>query len=165
MPTRTLTATVASNDDARRAVEALSLHGVDGRRIHVSDPGRTGAPTSRAADRSTDARVARRLGSRAVRGLAVGVLVGAVLGALVLGVIGGGTTSLLLGALGGAFAGAGIGVLAGLQSTPTMAPAWEDANAVGPGVRRLVVDEVTDDEVDALRTLLERHARVVWTDA
>ena len=161
MPGQTLVATAASSTDARRAVEALSMHGVDGGRIHVTDPrhGDAGRPTT--DDRATDASVVRRLGTRLVQGIGVGALVGAVLGALVLLLVAEDSTAALVGAVGGAIGGGGIGAAAGLLSTPSMATAWEDANAPGPGVRRVMVTDVGPGEEAELLALLRRHARDV----
>lgn len=156
-----MTATAASADQARAAVEALSLHGVEGRRIRVVDPARTDDGPPAQDDRGTDARVARRLGGRMLRGLLVGGLVGAVFGAVVVAVVVSAPSSALVGALGGAVAGGGLGAVVGLQATPSMATAWEDANAPGPGVRHVIVDDVEDTERDALRAVLSQHARDV----
>lgn len=164
MAVRRLVATVASNRDARRLVEALSMHGVDGGRIQVQDPshGEQGRPTS--DDRATDASVLRRLATRLGGGVLLGALVGAVVGALVLGLVAGQLAVAVAGAFAGGIAGGGLGALVGLQSTPSMATAWEDANAPGPGVRHVVVTDVDPDEDRALRAVFERFARGVRLD-
>lgn len=161
MPTRRLTATTASNRDARRAVEALSMHGVDGGRIHVEDPAHGDAQRPASGDRATDASVVRRLGSRLLTGVGVGAAIGAVVGAIVLALVAGDPAGAVLGALGGAMAGGGLGAVVGLQSTPSMATAWEDANAPGPGVRRIMVTDLDPREEAELRGVLDRHARDV----
>lgn len=165
MATR-LTATAGSADDARAAVEALSLRGVEARRIHVVNPAHDGQGRPTSDDRATDARVLRRLGRRFLTGVLVGGLTGAVLGAIVLALVTGTSSAVFFGALGGATAGGGLGAVIGLQSTPSMATAWEDANAPGPGVRHVIVDEVRDAEREDLRDVLGRHARDVrFSDA
>lgn len=161
MTNPSLVAIVATSRDARRAVESLSMHGVDGGRIHVTDPRHGGAGRPTSDDRATDASVMRRLGTRLVQGIGVGALVGAVLGALVLLLVADDSSAALVGALGGAIGGGGIGAAAGLLSTPSMATAWEDANAPGPGIRRVVVTDVDPREEAELRALLRRHARDV----
>lgn len=161
MPHTTLVATAASADEARRAVEALSMHGVDGRRIHVADPANPRASHGRVEDRATDRRVLRRLGSRLATGIGVGALVGAIVGAIVLGMVGATMLAAIVGAGAGAMAGGGLGAAVGLQSTPSMAPAWEDANAPGPGARHLTITEVADHEQAELLALLRRHTRSV----
>lgn len=137
------------------------MHGVDGGRIHVTDPrhGDAGRPTS--DDRATDASVVRRLGTRLVQGVGVGAVVGAVLGAVLLMLFADDSSATLVGAISGAIGGGGIGAAAGLLSTPSMATAWEDANAPGPGIRRVVVTDVDPGEEADLRTILQRHARDV----
>lgn len=161
VPHTTLVATTASADDARRAVEALSLHGVDGGRIRVTDPARPRSSRGVDEDRATDRRVLKRLGSRLATGIGIGALAGAVVGAAVLGVVAATSVATLVGAAAGAVAGAGLGAAVGLQSTPSMATAWEDANAPGPGARRVVVTDVEEGERTELLVLLRRHARSV----
>ncbi len=140
------------------------MHGVDGGRIHVTDPrhGDEGRPTS--DDRATDASVMRRLGTRLVQGIGLGAVVGAVLGAVLLLLVADDSSAALVGLIGGAIAGGGIGAAAGLLSTPSMATAWEDANAPGPGIRRVVVTDVDPGEESELRALLRRYARDVSAD-
>lgn len=164
MPLRRLVATVASGRDARRLVEALSMHGVDGGRIRVLDPahGDGGRPTS--DDRATDASVVRRLATRLGGGVLLGAVAGAMLGALVLGLVSGEPTVAVAGAFAGAIAGGGLGALVGLQSTPSMATAWEDANAPGPGARHVVVTDVDPAEDAELRSVMTRYARQVRID-
>ena len=134
---------------------------MDGGRIHVRDPARPRASRTPAQDRATDASVLRRIGSRLAAGVAIGAVVGATLGAAVLGLVASAPTAALVGALAGVVAGGGLGAAVGLQSTPTMAPGWEDANAPGPGVRRVVVTDVDPREQAELVALLRRHARDV----
>ena len=157
----TLVATTASARDARRAVEALSLHGVDGGRIRVRDPARPRADRTQPDHHATDMSVLRRIGWRALVGIVIGAVVGATVGAAVLGLVAAAPLAALAGAGAGVVGGAGIGAAVGLQSNPSMAPAWEDANAPGPGVRRVVVTDVRPEERTELVALLRRYARDV----
>lgn len=161
MPTRSMMATAASARDARRVVEALSLHGIDGGRIHVRDPAVPRSARTRAQQRAVDASVMRRIGSRLAVGIAIGAVVGAAVGAAVLGLVTSAPVAALVGAGAGVVAGGGLGAAVGLQSTPSMAMAWEDANAPGPGARRIVVTDVDAREETELRAILARHARDV----
>lgn len=137
------------------------MHGVDGGRIRVVDPARGDAPRPTSDDRATDASVVRRLGSKLVTGAVIGGAIGAVVGAIVIALVAGDPSAGLLGGLGGAIGGAGIGAATGLLSTPSMATAWEDANAPGPGVRRVEVTDVDPGEEPELLAVLRRHARDV----
>lgn len=122
-----ITARYDDRDRAGRAVEQLSRAGIEAGRIRVLGPD-TG--TDRPSQRGTDTGTTRRLGRRLLQGASIGAAAGAVLGAVVVAVTTGvDVGGAMLAVIGGAVAGAGIGALTGLQSTPTMAGAWEDTFA------------------------------------
>ncbi|MBY5161368.1 hypothetical protein [Salsipaludibacter albus] len=137
-------------------MERLSLAGIDGSDILVDDPGRA-QPPSRERDRRTDARVMARLARRG----AVGAFVGLVAAVLLL---------LLLAGIGASVSwwwvtgGLGLGAAVGLVSTPVMAPAWEAANTPGPGVRRVVVDDLDDRSLQRVRTVIGDLPRELTVD-
>jgi hypothetical protein len=159
MPTYTMSATVTDTDRARQAVEALSLKGVDGRRIRLEPPAEDPRPASREQVRAADRGSARILLLRA----AAGGVVGAVLGATAGGVLGwwlvpdGDLARLAALVVSLAVACAGLGAVVGLQTVPTMAPAWDRAGTMGrQRPHRLVVEEVDEPDLAEVRLVLMR---------
>jgi hypothetical protein len=110
---------------ARRTIERLSRHGVDGGAIELL--GRLEVVSAgRAGDRQTDLGSSLALGKRVLRGVAIGVPPGALLGAVLLAWVS--EPSLVViaaGAGGGASFGASVGALTALLAAPTMASSWE----------------------------------------
>ena len=138
---RRLVATYHDRDAARRAIEALSMRGVDGGRIHVVDvdPEAIAGPVPD-ADRRTDARVGSLLERGLLQGCAWGFVVGfGTAGTGMLLWLGPVVTTLMV-ALGGASAGMMVGASIGLLRLPVMAEAWgETSRPLHPGGTTVVV--------------------------
>ena len=161
---RRLVATYDDRDAARRAVEALSLRGVDGGRIHLVDvdPEALSTPVPD-ANRRADARVGSLLERALFQGMAWGFVVGLLLTGT--GMLGwhGSTVVTLLVALGGASAGMMVGAAVGLVRLPVMADAWgESARPLHPGSSTVVVVRLrADQDATPIRRVLAREGQDV----
>lgn len=145
MATAGIVARYPDGDTAGLAIERLSRHGVDARRITLAGDGETGR-TDRQAQRRTDAGTSGRLGRRLGAGVVRGGLLGALLGAVLVAVAtSAGVAAIAVGAVAGAGAGAWLGGLTGLQSTPTMSRAWESTFGPGGDGEVTVVVEADDE--------------------
>jgi hypothetical protein len=148
---------------ARRSIERLSRHGIDGGAIELL--GRIEVVTAgRAGDRQTDLGSSLALGKRVVRGAMWGIVPGAAFGILLLVLATEPSVVVVLsGAAGGASFGASIGALTGLLATPTMASSWERTFApMVPGGVAIGV-RVTSPRVDrrARRALKDSEAHSI----
>lgn len=158
---------VATYDDrqaARRAIEALSMRGVDGGRIHLVDvdPASFDGPVPD-VHRRTDIAVSGRLGIGALQGIGWGGLFGFVVVGLAMLSWRGPVVETLVVGLGGGMAGMMVGAALGLFRLPVMADAWgETSRPVHPGAATVVVVRMRVGQDPApLRRVLEREGRSV----
>jgi hypothetical protein len=135
---------------ARRTIERLSRHGVDGGAIELLGHAEV-VTAGRAGDRQTDLGSSLALGGRVLRGVVLGIPPGALFGAVLLSLATDPSVGVALaGALGGAGFGASVGALTGLLAAPTMASSWERTFApMVPGGVAIGV-RVTSPRVDRM---------------
>lgn len=163
-PELRVVATYDQRDAARRAIEALSLRGVDGGRMHLVDvdPEAFDQPVEH-ADRRTDAAVTTVLGTGALLGIAWGAVVGVVLAGLAMFAWRGPVVETAMVALGGGLAGMMVGAAIGLVRFPVMSVAWgETSRPVHPGADTVLVVRLRrGQDPDPVRRVLAREGRSV----
>lgn len=139
-------ATFGTPEAARRAIQALENHGVDGNRIELEGPAAEAARNPDAPTQGADEAVSERAWRSTGGGAILGTLLGGLIG-LAAGLVstGGDFTGVVIGlVLGGAGAGAGVGFAVGGIGRMKQAEAWEETFDAPGGASVTVVVHPSD---------------------